>query len=44
MYQMFTETLLLCLFLCFVCISIMAMQKPSNNQKILLVASVCPSG
>ena len=41
MYQMFTETLLLCLFLCFVCISIMAMQKPSNNQKILLVASVC---
>ena len=41
MYQVFTETLLICLFLCFICISIMAMQKPSNNQKILLVASVC---
>ena len=41
MYQVFVLTLNVCLLLCFVCISIMAMQKPSNNQKILLVASVC---
>ena len=41
MYQVFSTTLMLCLFFCFVCISIMAMQKPSNNQKILLVTSVC---
>lgn len=41
MYQAFIVVLLLSLLLCFFCISIMAMQKPSNNQKILLIASVC---
>ncbi|MBQ4522141.1 MAG: response regulator [Lachnospiraceae bacterium] len=41
MYQLFIQALLLSLFLCSICISVMAMQKSSNNQKILLVASVC---